>query len=993
MRNADDQTAAPIVAVHGDFDEHDCNTFTTTYDVRGRKIQTTDPDKGTTTFGYDDLDRVISTTDARGKKIFTSYDGLGRKTATREGTADGPLLTSFDYDTAKLGKGLAAGATRYYNNAQYVSNIREYNALGRVRSATVTIPQAEGPLAGTYSTVSEYNSDGTLRTLRPPVAGGLPYETLTNTHDALARPTRLTSSLGTYIDNVTYRATGEVQIMDFGPVGRRAFQTFHYQYGTQRLERANTSREGINGFARSALYHYTDAGTVTSITDTSDDGVDNQCFTYDHLQRLTEAWTQGSTDACAAEPAGSLIGGPAPYWHSFKYDKAGNRTNETRHGIGGVADTVRTFAYAPPGQGNRLNQVTETGPTGQRTDGYTYDATGNTTTIQTADGSPAPSAQTFDWNTEGELAKVTENGNDATFIYDADGNRLIRKDPGGTTLYLPGGTELRAFNGASTATGTRYYSFADQIVAMRTSDGNVTYLTDDHQGTAQVAVNAATLAGTVRRLTPFGSIRGMDEDATWPNDKGFVGGTQDPTGLTHLGAREYNPETGRFISVDPIMDQADPQQMNGYSYSNNNPVTHADPDGQCPPDICGAGVINVGHSKPATTGGCGHDVCTSPRRAADAARRMWQPVRVKISRVIINASSAAAYRAAFLQALLERGKSGLWVDKHEPLPDCIPGAAGRARGACAPGDLDILTRFGELICKIGGFKCGHISNSAYFKLGLAGFIPGQEGAGGHPGGVGGGRPPSSGKVPEADKPPKRGKAPEVSCRSSFVPGTTVLMANGDRKPIEAVEVGDEVIATDPETGETRAQPVLGTITSKGDKNLVQITVDRHATFVPLKTEGSTSTRALVDRSGVVIATDTHPFWVAGDIDAWVEAADLKPGMWLRTSVGTYVQITATKLWTTHHQRVHNLTIANTHTYHVGVGNDSVLVHNRGCVRSYSSHARDQMEERGLTEDMVEQTVENGKKRRGNRPGTHKYKTKNIWVVVNSNGHVVSVGRN
>ncbi|WP_301177197.1 RHS repeat-associated core domain-containing protein, partial [Actinomadura geliboluensis] len=283
---------------------------------------------------------------------------------------------------------------------------------------------------------------------------------------------------------------------------------------------------------------------------------------------------QGTTGACATQPSASVIGGPAPYWQSFAYDKTGNRTGETRHGIGGTTDTTRTYTYAPAGQGNRLTQVTQTGPAGNRTDTYGYDATGNTATVQNTDG-----AQTFTWNTEGELAKVTENGNDETYIYDADGNRLIRKDPAGSTLYLPEGNELRALNGATTATGTRYYAFAGKTVAMRTSNGQVTYLSADHQGSGQVAINATTQAAIVRRFTPFGSIRGFDENATWPNDKGFVGGTQDPTGLTHLGAREYDPDTGRFISVDPLVDQADPQQMNGYTYANNSPITNSDPDG------------------------------------------------------------------------------------------------------------------------------------------------------------------------------------------------------------------------------------------------------------------------------------------------------------------------------------------------------------------------------------------------------------------------------
>ncbi|WP_390899137.1 RHS repeat-associated core domain-containing protein [Streptomyces mirabilis] len=67
---------------------------------------------------------------------------------------------------------------------------------------------------------------------------------------------------------------------------------------------------------------------------------------------------------------------------------------------------------------------------------------------------------------------------------------------------------------------------------------------------------------------------------TWTGDKGFVGGTNDTaTALTHLGAREYDPATGRFLSVDPVFTATDPQQMNGYTYANNNPLTYSDPAG------------------------------------------------------------------------------------------------------------------------------------------------------------------------------------------------------------------------------------------------------------------------------------------------------------------------------------------------------------------------------------------------------------------------------
>ncbi|WP_239090086.1 polymorphic toxin-type HINT domain-containing protein, partial [Sphaerimonospora thailandensis] len=150
--------------------------------------------------------------------------------------------------------------------------------------------------------------------------------------------------------------------------------------------------------------------------------------------------------------------------------------------------------------------------------------------------------------------------------------------------------------------------------------------------------------------------------------------------------------------------------------------------------------------------------------------------------------------------------------------------------------------------------------------------------------------------------------------NSFVPGTLVLMADGTAKPIEEVDLGDTVIATDPETGQTAAEPVVGLITGDGDKHLVGVTVD---------TDGDKGTA-----TGQLVATDGHPFWVE-NARAWLKADQLQPGMWLRTSAGTHVQVTAIKTWTKSDQRVHNLTIADTHTYYVLASATPVLVHNCG----------------------------------------------------------------
>ncbi|RVX40557.1 RHS repeat-associated protein [Nonomuraea polychroma] len=156
----------------------------------------------------------------------------------------------------------------------------------------------------------------------------------------------------------------------------------------------------------------------------------------------------------------------------------------------------------------------------------------------------------------------------------------------------------------------------------------------------------------------------------------------------------------------------------------------------------------------------------------------------------------------------------------------------------------------------------------------------------------------------------KGATKKFDCHS-FVPGTEVLMADGTRKPIEDVKVGDEVLATDPETGETRAERVTAIMTSKGDKDLVQISID---------IDGDKG-----DARGSIIATDHHPFWVP-ILRKWVKADELQPGMWLRTSAGTYVQVEAIRKWTAI-QRVHNMTVERLHTYYVLAGSAPVLVHN------------------------------------------------------------------
>ena len=136
----------------------------------------------------------------------------------------------------------------------------------------------------------------------------------------------------------------------------------------------------------------------------------------------------------------------------------------------------------------------------------------------------------------------------------------------------------------------------------------VSTLVGDHHGTAGLSIANTTRQVSRRYTDPYGAPRGT-APASWAGDHGFLDKPVDDTGLVSVGARYYDPALGRFISVDPVMDLADPQQWHGYAYANNNPITWSDPTGLRPMVDDGGGVRYAngslayqGDTKPYTPG-------------------------------------------------------------------------------------------------------------------------------------------------------------------------------------------------------------------------------------------------------------------------------------------------------------------------------------------------------------------------------------------------------
>ncbi|MEW1719734.1 RHS repeat-associated core domain-containing protein [Streptomyces sp. NPDC093109] len=575
-----------------------------TYDQLGRQTEAVDPDKGTTKSYYDDRGQLTYTEGARKIQLHNIYDNLGRRTALREGSATGTIRAKWEYDSVSGAKGQLAKSIRVVNGKEYIAGVVSYDRRYRPTTTSVVIPDSESTaLRGTYQTGTTYLTSGLVGGISFSPAGSQPGGAFNYSFESeTLRPTRVFGEGANA--TVQYSHTGKPMMYTLSPSSGGNNQTYvgnTYEWGTQRLATTRVDRYNQPGVDRHVTYGYDDAGNVLSMADVSRTGTDNQCFTYDYLGRLTEAWTQ-STTTCATAPATDKIAGPAPYWHSYAYDKASNRTAETQHATGGGAgqDIQRTYAY--PGAGkpkaHSLTSVTTTGPAGTSTDAYEYNEAGDTITRP---------GQKLDWDAEGHLAKVTEGSKTTEYLYDADGNRLIGRTATETTLYL-GHTEVTLAKDATKAKATRYVDLGGGQSAVVSDDRSVSFTIADHHGTGQLAINAATLALTQRRTLPFGAIRG-ETPQNWPGTKGFVGGTDDTkaTGLTHLGAREYDPTTGRFLSVDPLFQGNIPQTFNAYSYGAQNPLKLSDPSGLGVPEChtgeytgCHNGVPGKG-TKPAKT--------------------------------------------------------------------------------------------------------------------------------------------------------------------------------------------------------------------------------------------------------------------------------------------------------------------------------------------------------------------------------------------------------
>lgn len=661
----------------------DLMTYGYAYDWLGRRTRAADPDTGTTTYEYDaagNTTRVAGAMAASTGAITTDYDVLGRPTVRRSVAAGSApeVLARWQYDAAgvsnSLGRLTTTTSTTQFGD--FVDSVDGYDLRGNPVSTTTTYPAAltaGGPATEQLTTTFGYNQAGLLTSTSYPAVGGLPAATVSTSYGNNGLFAASTLDDGTVLGRASYDNTNR-------PV---ALVSTTGGSDPNRLTRAFAwdDRDRLSGLAGVVgpdgdtfteldyTYDYDVVGRPVRLTGERRDSATASpttaawCYSYDGISRLTRAAT-GVPDAgsgCAAADDAQVVpvtGGN--YDLSYGYAQArlssvSNGTTSVGYGYEALHPHAVT-SLSGSGSGSSAGLP----PAGA----LVYDDAGRVTSWDPVSGPRL----TYHYDAQGNLVRtdVAGSGQDTAGAFDVNGIRVARTAGADEAVVYLGATEVSRSGGRVGARRV-FSSPGGAALAVQASEGpgsgvGLTWLLVDPQGTVRLSKDAVSGVSSWHGFTPYGEV--LSPVGALPAGRGFVGKTHDPDGEVRLDHRSFDPSLNVLTTPDPLLAPFDPQSLNAYGYSRNNPVAFSDPSGLgpkfcIPSDGCSEG-------SPSQHGyEYGHGVSSyheyTPSSPRNEARdrgvelvREWQdgpsPLQVEVS--IANHAAAALghpYEESFLE--------------------------------------------------------------------------------------------------------------------------------------------------------------------------------------------------------------------------------------------------------------------------------------------------------------------------------------------------------
>jgi RHS repeat-associated protein len=485
------------------------------YDDMARLVSTTSPDTGTVTYAYDEAGNPINKTDAKGISVDYTYDVLNRLTNVDFPTDEDITYT---YDSGINGIGQRTGMSD--ESGEYTFG---YDGRGRLIGKSSVI----GVVA--YNLTRSYTPGGRVSSITYPTGRTVNYHRITCACKVDSIDTTYNGTTTTLMQNLSYRPFGGMKALNNG-AGGTVGSTYNI---SGRLTVSNP------GATHERTYTYDNNGNLLTIISPSTPYYDRE-YEYDALNRLTSA---------TAEYAWGQI--------DYTYDDVGNRLTEI------TDDDSYTYSYIPGT--NIVDTVTNTNAIT-----YTHDVNGNITGIGNKD---------INYNDDNRLVSVEEDSVVlGEYTYNGLGQRVIKETGGTTTIFIYDfdGNII----GESDATGNfskeYLYRGSSRLAMVDVSSGEVYYYGNDQLGTPQILTDSTNIVVWEAIYKPFGEAE-VNEHSTIINNFRFPGQYYDAeTGLHYNYHRYYDPSTGRYLTPDPIRQDAG---INLFTYVENNPIEFFDSDG------------------------------------------------------------------------------------------------------------------------------------------------------------------------------------------------------------------------------------------------------------------------------------------------------------------------------------------------------------------------------------------------------------------------------
>jgi RHS repeat-associated protein len=628
---------------------------TTAWPQRGGLDTTTNPDGRVERQIRDDHGRQIaSRTDGDAGWVCTSYDDRGRPTSVtypdRTVTSDyavagDPLVTSVSDPAGTITTRVdLLGRTVSYTDAKNQTSTTTYDQAGRVTATA----GPQGPVAFTYD------------------AGG-----------------RETSQSwdGAVVAQVTYDAHFDLASVAYptgaGNGGNGTTLTVGRDADGRTDSLTATGPGGVitsDQVASASGSGYSQSGRVVAERVDATSGAATSTFAYDTAGRLTDASV--TTGSGGGSSTLHYVYGTTPGCGAGAMADPGADSNRSSVTIDGA---TTDYCYGP---GDRLASTSGATPVGT----VGYDGHGNTTTL---------GGDTYNWDDADRHTSTTAGATTVTYQRDAT-DRVVDRTAAGTTVaysYATGGDSPVAVLDNTGAVTARMVGLPGGVTVTRQASGDTWSYPNIHGDVTATTNNTGTKVGATLRYDPFGNpLTGVADDLPGDYDYAWLGTKTRPVehqgGLRptiEMGARPYDPQLGRFLTVDPIPGGS----ANNYDYTNQNPVNGTDLTGMYMP--CGAtGTANCNHGHQGAIAGVarqnarlrregiekyvGHQGAPSLRVAAISAYTSPHAGLLSTSRTV----GKAAWDMVKVGASTIRPLANLIIEAHEMAIACQTGGAAGA---------------------------------------------------------------------------------------------------------------------------------------------------------------------------------------------------------------------------------------------------------------------------------------------------------------------------